>query len=85
MPIMNADGTKVAVSHYITTNPTVTMGDGTTYKFITQANICLAWVDPKHVPDLFTRRRKCCGGGGGPIFRYTNETELRRWTNKGGR
>lgn len=54
------------------------------YVAITQANICLAWVDPIDVDFILAKRDGCCGKKQ-KSFLLANEADVRRWTNKGGR
>lgn len=75
----------IALVYYQPTQRLVRMGDRTEYVFVTQANICLCWVQEKHVAAFFAMKRHCCGGEGKTMFRYASETEVRRWTNRGGR
>lgn len=79
----NANG-EIAIAYYQPVQKLIRMGDGTQYVFMTHANICLAWVQEKHTGQLLAQKKKCCGGGGGPMFRYANESDVRRWTNRGG-
>lgn len=57
------------------------------YVFIPRANISLAWIDPQDVANLLDRRGGCnCGGSQKQrAFEYANESDVRRWTNGGGR
>lgn len=56
-----------------------------TYIFTIRANIPMTWVDEEHVPCMQQVKYGCCGAKkpGGVIF--ANESDVRRWTNKGGR
>lgn len=58
---------------------------GYTYVFSIRANVPMAWVEPKHVPCMGKVKWACCGQRrkGGVIF--ANESDVRRWTNGGGR
>jgi hypothetical protein len=56
---------------------------GKEYVAITQANICMAWVDTADVDFILAKRDGCCGGKR-QSFRLANEADVRRWTNKGG-
>lgn len=53
------------------------------YAAITQANICMVWVDPLDVDHILAKRGGCCGGKK-QLFTYANESDVRRWTNRGG-
>lgn len=54
------------------------------YVFVTQANVCLAWVNPEDVDKLLQVKHGCCGSKK-PVIFYANESDVRRWTNRGGR
>jgi hypothetical protein len=56
---------------------------GKEYVAVTEANICLAWVDPLDVDFILAKRDGCCGGKR-QSFYLANESDVRRWTNKGG-
>lgn len=58
---------------------------GKDWVFITEANICMAWVDPIDVPRILElKANPCCGEHRKKLFTYANESDVRRWTNKGG-
>lgn len=56
---------------------------GKEYVAVTQANICLAWVDPADIDFILAKKDGCCGGKRQSFF-LANEADVRRWTNKGG-
>jgi hypothetical protein len=56
---------------------------GREYVAITQANICMAWVDPADVDFILAKKDGCCGGKRQSFF-LANEADVRRWTNRGG-
>lgn len=56
---------------------------GREYVAVTQANICMAWVDPADVDFILTKKDGCCGGKR-QSFYLANESDVRRWTNRGG-
>jgi hypothetical protein len=56
---------------------------GKEYVAITQANICMAWIDPADVGHVLAKKDGCCGGKR-QSFYLANEADVRRWTNKGG-
>lgn len=56
---------------------------GKEYVAVTQANICLTWVDPLDVQYILAKQGGCCGGKR-QLFDYASESDVRRWTNKGG-
>lgn len=54
------------------------------YVFVVRANIALAWIEPINVEELLHRRAGCCGGKA-QKYSPANESDVRRWTNGGGR
>jgi hypothetical protein len=56
---------------------------GREYVAVTQANISLAWIDPTDVDFILAKKDGCCGGKR-QSFYLANESDVRRWTNKGG-
>lgn len=56
---------------------------GAEYVAVTQANICMAWVDQADVDFILTKKDGCCDGKR-QSFHLANEADVRRWTNKGG-
>ena len=76
---------KVAIEYYQTTNPLVQVSDGTQYKFITRANICLAWVASEHKDEILSKTKQCCGGNRKRVFRESHAAHIRRWSSGGGR
>jgi len=82
--IHNDEG-KVAMRHIRQNQKYIRMGDGTEYVFIMQANISMSWVFERHVNPILRMQRSCCGGRTKPAFMLASETDVRRWTNKGGR
>ena len=59
---------------------------GREYVFVVRANISLAWVaadDEERI--LNTAVGSCCGGKKKYPFRLANESDVRRWSNGGGR
>jgi len=75
--VKNENG-DVALKRYQTINKVVTVS-GTEYAFITQNNICMAWVHPEHVDQVLSIMKQCCGNGKKPMFTYASETDVRRW------
>lgn len=56
------------------------------YVFSMRANIALAWVDEQDVPCCMNVKRNCCGPGRKKsLITFANESDVRRWTNGGGR
>lgn len=55
----------------------------TEYVAITHVNICMAWVDPADVDFILTKKDGCCGGKR-QSFYLASESDVRRWTNRGG-
>jgi hypothetical protein len=56
---------------------------GKEYVAVTQANICMAWVDPADVDYILAKKDGCCGGRQQSFF-LAHEADVRQWTNKGG-
>lgn len=56
---------------------------GRQYVAITQANICLVWINPEDVDFILAKKDGCCGGKR-QSFYLANESDVRRWTNRGG-
>lgn len=82
---INDGAGNVALCYYHTTNPLVELGSGESYrvyKFVTQHNICLAWVKLEDAQRILNILGGCCGGKK-PVYRVASETEVRRWTNGG--
>jgi hypothetical protein len=57
---------------------------GKEYVAVTEANICLTWVEIQDVDYILAKRGGCCNKKQ-KAFRLANEDDVRRWTNKGGR
>lgn len=57
---------------------------GQEYIGITKANICFFWCNPLDLEYMFNKRGGCCGKRK-QLFHYANESDVRRWTNNGGR
>lgn len=75
----------VALRHYQSGNVLIqNTPTGKEYVAVTQANICLAWVDPADVANILARRGGCCGGTKKQLFHYASADDVRRWTNRGG-
>lgn len=55
------------------------------YIFVPRANISLAWIEPEDVPMVLTIKRKGCCNKSQKEFQPANESDVRRWTNGGGR
>lgn len=80
--IRNTNG-QVALKHYQTVPHTLKVGDYE-YAFVVRANICLCWIDDEDVNTVLALTKTCCGGNKNTIYRYANESDVRRWTNGGG-
>ncbi|RMD57938.1 hypothetical protein D6833_13415 [Candidatus Parcubacteria bacterium] len=63
----------------------IRLGNGHEYVFTVRANISLTWVEPEDVQRILNIRRACCGGKRNQQFFLANESDVRRWTNNGGR
>jgi hypothetical protein len=81
--VYNADGW-VAMRYHFQNRLMVSCGPNT-YVFAMQANISFAWVRPEDVPCCQAVTGGCCGQRRPNIIRYANESDARRWTNRGGR
>jgi len=82
--ITNSAG-EVALKYYLPTGKYISLSATIEYVFVAEANISLCWVKPEHVDRILAIKKTCCGNTHKPMFRYANETEVRRWTNRGGR
>lgn len=77
---------QVALKYHQSVQKYIRLGDGSEYVFGVRANISMAWVEPEHVDIILKIKRSDCSScGNKPVFRYANETDVRRWTNGGGR
>lgn len=88
MDAQKNDAGQVALIYYQTINPVVEFGKYGTptyrgYKFITQHNICLCWVDEADVQRILDLKGGCCGGQKRGIYRLASETQVRVWTYGG--
>ena len=82
--ITNENG-DVAITYFQSSGKYLRMGDGTEYVFSKIRNVCMSWVDPKHVDRvLATTRKKCCGGNKKRVFRLSSQQEVNLWTGVGG-
>jgi hypothetical protein len=84
------DQGQVALAYCQTIPHNVRIGETKTYySFIVKANLCMCWINPEHVDIVLnTKRRNCHCGNRNPSkkeYRYANESDVRRWTNGGGR
>ena len=81
---VNANG-DIAVRYYQSSRALITKTpSGKEYVAVTQANICLAWIDPDDVENILARKGGCCGKKR-QLFSLASEDDVRRWTNRGGR
>jgi hypothetical protein len=74
---------KTALKYRMPVQKYIRVGDRE-YVFVPRANISLAWVEDQDV-DFILRKKKSCCGGSKPIFFRANPSDIRRWTNNGGR
>lgn len=58
---------------------------GTPYVFTCKANITMAWVNDTDVEHVLSRYKVCCGGHRRAMFSRATESDIRQWTNGGGR
>lgn len=83
-PIADLNG-NIALVYYQQLGRVLTKCGQAEYVFITHANICLTWAHPDHVPCVLAKKGGCCGQKRPGIFRYANASNVRQWTNRGGR
>lgn len=74
---------KVALQHY-STNPISIQVDGTeiVYSFVPKRNVCMAWVEERHVEKILSIMTKACDCNGGmkkPRFFPTSEINVSLW------
>jgi len=55
------------------------------YIFTVRANISMCWVRPEHLDRVLAQKKTCCGGSKKRIFLLANDSDVRRWTQGGGR
>ncbi len=55
------------------------------YVAVTEAGICLVWVNPQDVDFIMENKKLGCCGKRKKAYYLADETAVRRWTNKGGR
>lgn len=60
-------------------------GEKVRYVLTSWANVCMAWVNPIDVPCLKAVRGGCCGRRRRGIIMLANASDVRQWTNRGGR
>ena len=69
---------------YFQTIPHKIKAGGNIYVFAVAANICLCWINNCDVDKVLNMTKSCCGGRTNKVYRLANESDIRRWTNKGG-
>ena len=79
--VVNGDNTAIA---FYQTIPHTIKANGHEYAFVVRANICMAWILNGDVPAVLALTKICCGGNKKTVYRYANESDVRRWTNGGG-
>lgn len=81
------EANQVALKYYQPGQPYVqNTPSGQEYIGIMKANICMIWAKPGDVENILSRNCACCPGANKkPCFLYANQTDVRRWTNGGGR
>jgi len=82
-PVVLEDGS-LAMKHY-KSGKILTACGKMEYVFMTQANICMSWVNAQDVECILNKRGGCCGQSRPGIFSFANASDVRRWTNRGGR
>lgn len=83
MPETNDRG-DTALRYYQTIPHTIVVS-GHQYAFVVRANICLAWIKAEHLEKVLSTTKICCGNSAKKVYHYANESDVRRWTNGGGR
>lgn len=58
---------------------------GNQYVLTMRANICMGWVNEEDVACARAVRGGCCGQKKPGVITFANESDVRRWTNGGGR
>lgn len=81
--MIEQDG-KVAIAYYQTI-PHVVQVNGHEYFFDVRADICMAWILTDDSQSVLNVTKTCCGNNKRTVYRYANESDVRRWTNGGGR
>jgi len=74
----------VAVKYYQSTPRNLRI-DNEIYPFRVKARISMCWVKDEHVSRVLSTKKTCCGGSKKRVFRLANESDVRRWTQGGGR
>ena len=81
--ITNDEG-YVALQHYNSNPKMVKTADGTTYNFVPQHNVSLAWVSPEHVDEMMSKQQKICCGKHTKLCFIASQTNVNIW-NTGNR
>ena len=81
--MIEQDG-KVAIAYYQTI-PHVIQVNGNEYAFVVKADICMAWILLDDYQQVLSITKTCCGNQKRTVYRFANESDVRRWTNGGGR
>jgi hypothetical protein len=81
--IINDTG-QVAVKYYQQIPKRVVVGE-VLYIFSIRGQISMAWIAPEHLDRVLSAVGGCCGNKKPGVFRLANESDVRRWTNNGGR
>ena len=81
--VENDDG-MIAVKGYQSRPRKVRVGDDI-YIFTVRARISMCWVRPEHLERVLSEKKTCCGGNRRRLFLIANESDVRRWTQGGGR
>jgi len=74
-----------AIKYRTSNQKLIQLSNGHEYVFTSSANISLAWVEDDDVPAVLAITHNCCGNNKKPAFFLANESDIRRWTNGGGR
>ena len=68
----------VAVQHY-SSNPWAVHFDDTTYHFVPQHNVSLAWIKEEHLNKILSITRKACCGTNPQRFHLASLINLNLW------
>lgn len=84
-PILNDQGL-AAMKCIRQQNVRIEHPDKTAYHFNAKANVWLDWVKPEHIQWVKDQKHKCCGRPRSiQVFFLANASDVRIWTNNGGR
>jgi len=84
--IVNPDDNNLVALKHKKKNRVIVNCSDRNHVFHMRANICMTWVPLEDVQCCLDKTSSCCGGRRkkGAIL-FANESDVRRWTNRGGR